>query len=70
VNHTPIINHWASETQMPTESEISQTISNDLRKRGFKFVGSVIMYSFMQAIGMVDDHIVECQYHTKNKPCV
>lgn len=67
VNHEPIINHWQSETQMPAESDISQRISYDLKKRGFKFVGSVIMYSFMQAIGMVDDHIVECEYHTERK---
>lgn len=68
VNHTPIINHWENESQMPAESDISQRISQDLKKRGFKFVGSVIMYSFMQAIGMVDDHSIDCPYHTKNRP--
>lgn len=67
VNQRPIINHWESETQMPAESDISQRISLDLKKRGFKFVGSVIMYSFMQAIGMVDDHIVDCPYHSEKK---
>jgi len=67
VNHEPIINRWDKETQMPVESDISQLISQDLKKRGFKFVGSVIIYSFMQAIGMVDDHILECPYHSQNK---
>jgi len=67
VNHQPIINCWEKENQMPAETIISQQISLDLKRRGFKFVGSVIIYSFMQAIGMVDDHIVECTYHTQNK---
>ena len=52
---------------MPAETDLSKEISLDLKKRGFKFVGSVIIYSFMQAIGMVDDHIVECPYHSQNK---
>jgi DNA-3-methyladenine glycosylase I len=52
---------------MPAETEVSQRISNELKKRGFKFVGSVIIYSFMQAIGMVDDHIIECPFHSQNK---
>jgi DNA-3-methyladenine glycosylase I len=67
VDHKPIVNHWETESQMPAESEVSQRMSLDLKKRGFKFVGSVILYSFMQAIGMVDDHIVECAYHTDKK---
>lgn len=66
-NHQPIINHWEKENQMPAETEISQRISNELKKRGFKFVGSVIIYSFMQAIGMVDDHIIDCPFHSQNK---
>ncbi len=67
VQYEPIINHWILETQMPAESNISKLISLDMKKRGFKFEGSVIMYSFMQAIGMVDDHIVECPYHSEKK---
>lgn len=67
VNHQPIINQWEKERQMPAETEISQRISHELKKRGFKFVGSVIIYSFMQAIGMVDDHIIECPFHSQNK---
>lgn len=67
VNQKPIINQWDRENQMPAESDVSQRISQDLKKRGFKFVGSVIIYSFMQAIGMVDDHIIDCPYHSQNK---
>lgn len=67
VNQEPIINHWDNQNQMPAESDVSQRISQDLKKRGFKFVGSVIIYSFMQAIGMVDDHIIDCPYHSQNK---
>ncbi|WP_019156530.1 DNA-3-methyladenine glycosylase I [Robertmurraya massiliosenegalensis] len=67
VDFEPIIHNWDSESQIPAESELSKQISKDLKRRGFKFVGPVTMYSFMQAIGMVDDHIKTCPYHTYNK---
>lgn len=67
VDFKPIINSWKSEAEVPAENELSQKISKDLKKRGFKFVGPLIIYSFMQAIGMIDDHIVSCQYHSFNK---
>jgi DNA-3-methyladenine glycosylase I len=67
VDFKPIINNWDYESQMPAKDDISEKISKDLTKRGFKFVGPVIIYSFMQAIGMVDDHIKTCPYHSKNK---
>ena len=60
VNHQPIINHFQELNQMPTSSEISDALSKDLKKRGMSFVGSTIMYAFMQAIGMVDDHMESC----------
>lgn len=63
----PIINNWKSEAEVPAENELSQKISKDLKKRNFKFVGPLIIYSFMQAIGMIDDHIISCQYHSSNK---
>ena len=56
----PIINHPQSLSDITSESEISQVISKDLKKRGMTFVGSTIMYAFMQAVGMVDDHIESC----------
>ena len=46
--------------EIPAETELSRSLSKDLSKRGFKFVGSTIVYSFMQACGLVNDHIVEC----------
>lgn len=58
----PIENDWEDESQVPAQTELSQKISADLKKRGFKFVGPVIIYSFMQAIGMVNDHVVGCSF--------
>lgn len=60
VDNTPLIGHWASIGDVPATTPLSDCISRDLKKRGFKFVGSTIMYSFMQAIGMVNDHIKPC----------
>lgn len=57
VNNIPIVGHWKSVREVPVTTEISDKISKDLKKRGFKFVGSTIIYSYMQAIGMVNDHI-------------
>ena len=58
----PIINHGLTLGSFPTESDISKTISKDLKKRGMSFVGSTIIYAFMQAVGMVDDHIDNCHF--------
>lgn len=66
VDFEPIINHWDSATQIPAQTSLSQQLSKDLKKRGFKFVGPVIIYSFMQAIGMIDNHLINCPYHTEN----
>lgn len=60
VDGKPIINHWKSVQEIPTKTELSDQISKDLKKRGFSFVGSVIIYSYLQAIGIVDDHIEDC----------
>lgn len=63
----PLQNSWRSMTEVPAETELSRTISKDLKKRGFKFVGPTIVYAFMQAVGMVNDHIVDCPRHTEVK---
>ncbi|EUJ30889.1 DNA-3-methyladenine glycosidase I [Listeria cornellensis FSL F6-0969] len=63
----PIINHWTDMSQMPAKNELSERISKDLKKRGFIFVGPVIIYSYLQAIGMIDDHVITCPYHTENR---
>ena len=56
----PLVNRWKSTDQLPPRTEHSDALSKDLAKRGFKFVGSTICYAFMQATGMVNDHLVGC----------
>lgn len=63
VNGNPIRNRRRSHSQVPARTAISDALSRDLKKRGFKFVGSTICYAFMQATGMVDDHLVSCFRH-------
>lgn len=60
VNDQPIINKWKNASQVPATSSESDTLSKDLKKRGFKFVGSTIMYAYMQACGLVNDHTTDC----------
>jgi len=60
VGTTPIRNAWTSREQLPGTSPEAQALSNDLRKRGFKFIGPTIVYAFMQATGLVDDHVLTC----------
>lgn len=60
VNGAPIKNHWQDNKSVPTESEESIALSKDLKKRGFRFVGPTICYAFMQAVGMVNDHTMDC----------
>jgi DNA-3-methyladenine glycosylase I len=60
VDGKPIINKWKSLKQLPTASPESILMSKDLKKRGFGFVGLTICYAFMQAVGMVNDHLMDC----------
>ncbi len=60
VESKPIQNHFEDISQIPAESKLSQSISKDLKKRGMSFVGPTIIYAYMQAIGMVNDHEVSC----------
>ena len=60
----PVINNWKLITQIPARTEISDAVSADMKKRGFKFFGSVICYSFLQATGFVDDHLNNCFVRT------
>ncbi len=60
VDCKPIHNHFKSEAEVPAETPLSDKISKDLKKRGFKFVGSTIVYAYMQAIGIVNDHVQSC----------
>jgi len=60
----PVVNRWKTVQQIPASTEISDTMAKQLKKRGFRFVGSTICYAFMQATGMVNDHTVDCfRYH-------
>ncbi|MFJ7839266.1 MULTISPECIES: DNA-3-methyladenine glycosylase I [Lysinibacillus] len=60
VDNHPIVNNWETIADVPVTTELSDRMSKQLKKDGFKFVGSTICYSFMQAVGMVNDHIVGC----------
>jgi DNA-3-methyladenine glycosylase I len=66
VNHKPIINEFSSIAEIPAQTNLSQKISADLRKRGFKFLGPTTIYAFMQATGMVNDHLTYCFKHKKS----
>jgi DNA-3-methyladenine glycosylase I len=60
VDGKPVVNHWTSSKDVPAKTELSDRMSKALVKRGFRFVGSTICYAFMQATGMVNDHLVTC----------
>ncbi len=63
VDYKPIINSWERESQIPAKTKLSEEISKDLKNRGFTFLGPIIIYSHMQATGLVNDHIVDCFRH-------
>jgi DNA-3-methyladenine glycosylase I len=63
----PVVNRRRSMKDVPASTPQSDAFSRDLRRRGFTFVGSTIMYAFMQAVGMVDDHLVGCPCHSANR---
>ena len=65
VGGKPIQNHWRTLADVPARTAESDAMSRDLLRRGFKFVGSTICYAFMQAIGMVNDHLVSCPRHAE-----
>ncbi|MCR8844324.1 DNA-3-methyladenine glycosylase I [Paenibacillus sp. SC116] len=67
VGDKPIVNQWATITEVPVSTEISDRMSKRLKKDGFKFIGSTICYSYMQAVGMVNDHTLECSCHPRNR---
>lgn len=63
VDGRPVINHWRSMREVPSHTPTAVTISKELKRRGFRFVGPTIIYSLMQATGMVNDHLVTCPRH-------
>jgi DNA-3-methyladenine glycosylase I len=67
VNYKPIVNKWKTLSQVPATTKESDALSKDLIKRGFKFVGSTVIYAHMQACGLVNDHLVDCWKYNKVK---
>ena len=65
VGGRPIVNRWKTMQQVPATSAESDAMSKDLKKRGFRFVGSTILYAHMQATGMVNDHTIDCYRHAE-----
>ncbi|BDR52912.1 DNA-3-methyladenine glycosylase I [Bombiscardovia nodaiensis] len=65
VDGQPQIGNWQTEAEVPCSSPLSDLVSTDLRRRGFKFVGTTIVYSYLQATGVLNDHVVSCFKHTE-----
>jgi len=65
VDGEPRQNHWLQHSQLPAYTPESESMSKDLQKRGFKFIGKTICYAYMQAVGMVNDHTVDCFRHSQ-----
>ena len=66
VDGRPLVNRWLESKQVPAKTDLSDRLSKTLAKRGFRFVGSTIYYAFMQATGMVNDHLVSCFRHEES----
>jgi len=65
VDNKPVINHWKDISEVPATSELSDKVSKDLKKRGFKFLGSTIIYAHLQATGIINDHLTSCFRHNE-----
>lgn len=63
VDGTPIINRWRTPDQVPAVTPLAERLSRDLKRRGFKFVGPTICYAYLQAVGVVNDHLLDCFRH-------
>lgn len=60
----PVVNHWRHMQQVPAVTPLAERLSRDLKRRGFKFVGPTICYAYLQAVGVVNDHLVDCFRHS------
>lgn len=65
VDNTPIVNHFKTLRDLPAQTDLSKSLSKQLKKNGFRFVGPTTMYAMMQAIGMVNDHTTDCYRHSE-----
>lgn len=63
VDGQPVVNRWASLADCPAKTPLSDAISKELAKRGFKFVGSTIIYAYLQGVGVINDHVIDCHCH-------
>ncbi|MEC6798134.1 DNA-3-methyladenine glycosylase I [Photobacterium sp. S4TG1] len=71
VNNKPQLNHWSTKDQVPTTTAASLALSQFLKQHGFKFIGNITCYAFMQAVGMVNDHTIDCHcYHGISKDII
>lgn len=67
VDGRPIVNHWQETAQVPATTPVSDRIAKELKRQGFTFLGSTVVYAYMQAVGMVNDHLVSCFRHAELK---
>lgn len=67
VDGKPVVNNWKSMKHVPASTPVSDALSKDLKRRNFRFVGSTIMYAYMQAVGMVNDHLLTCPQYRRGK---
>jgi len=65
VDGEPVVNRWSQPAEVPAKTPLAEALSKDLRRRGFNFVGPTICYAFMQAVGMVNDHLTDCFRHAE-----
>ena len=65
VDGKPLVNHWQTQAEVPAQTPLSQQVSKDLKKAGFKFCGPTIVYAFMQACGLINDHLTTCHRYGK-----
>lgn len=70
VDDKPVVNKWKTMKQVPATTKLSDALSKDLKQRGFRFVGSIVIYAHMQATGMVNDHLVDCFCYVESHLCV
>jgi DNA-3-methyladenine glycosylase I len=68
VDGAPIVNAWRTLSELPAETDLSRALSKDLKRRGFRFVGPTACYAFVQSVGMVDDHTVDCFRYSGHVP--
>lgn len=65
VNYQPIMNQWQENSEVPSQSDLSRAVSKSMKQYGFSFIGPTIAYSFIQAVGLVNDHLIGCDYYVK-----